>query len=97
MQSQESHTTQSEANRPSMTHRHGRLTLTIWSNQTEDGTRYSTEITRTWKDGESYHTTSRLDERDLLVAARLAIMADDWVNAARQADWEHARQNGSTP
>tara|TARA_R110002049_G_scaffold72490_8_gene187618 strand:+ start:26418 stop:26711 length:294 start_codon:yes stop_codon:yes gene_type:complete len=97
MQTQEAHQVQDETNRPAMTQRHGRLTLTIWPNQTEKGTRYSTEITRTWKDGENYRTTSRLDERDLLVAARLAIMADDWVNAARQADWEHARQNGSPP
>ncbi len=97
MQTQESNLTHSEPTRPSMTHRHGRLTLTIWSNWTDDGTRYSTEITRTWKDGDAYRSTNRLDERDLLVAARLAIIADDWVNAARQAEWEQARQSDSTP
>lgn len=71
-------------NRPAYTKRHGRLTLTIWANRTEHGTRYSSEITRTWKDGEEYRTTYRLDDRDLLVAARLAMTADDWTNEQRQ-------------
>lgn len=75
---------------PVFSHRRGRLTLTIWSNQTDHGTRYSTEITRTWKDGEEYKTTTRLDERDLLVAARVATIADDWVSERRQAERESA-------
>lgn len=73
------------SNRPAFSHRHGRLTLTVWANETEHGTRYSSEITRTWKDGEEFRTTTRLDERDLPAAARLAATADDWVNAAKQA------------
>ncbi len=75
---------------PVFTHRRGRLTLAIWENQTEHGTRYSSEITRTWKDGEEYKTTTRLDERDLLVAARIVTIADDWVSDRRQAERESA-------
>lgn len=71
-------------NRPAFTQRRGRLTLTIWSNETDHGPRFSSEITRSWKDGEEYHTTTRLDERDLLVAARLAMVADDWTSEQRQ-------------
>ena len=41
-----------ETNKPAYTNRRGRLALTIWANETEQGTRFSTEITRTWKDGE---------------------------------------------
>lgn len=72
-----------ETNKPAYTDRRGRLALTIWANETEQCTRFSTEITRTWKDGEEYRTTSRLDERDLLAAARLATIADDWIAAER--------------
>ena len=74
---------QQETNKPAFTSRRGRLALTIWANETEQGTRFSTEITRTWKDGEEYRTTTRLDERDLLVAARLATIADDWIAEQR--------------
>ena len=75
---------QTNNNGPAYTARRGRLNLTIWANETEQGTRYSTEITRTWKDDkDQYQTTSRLDERDLLPAARLATLADDWIAAAR--------------
>ena len=72
-------------NRPAFTTRRGRLTLTVWANETEQGTRFSSEISRTWKDGEEYRTTTRLDERDLLSASRLAQLADDWVAEQRNA------------
>ena len=71
-------------NEPAFTTRRGRLTLTIWANETAHGTRFSSEITRSWKDGEKYRTTARLDERDLLAAARLAQIADDWIADQRQ-------------
>jgi hypothetical protein len=74
-----------KGNKPAFTARRGRLTLTIWANETEQGTRFSSEITRSWKEGEGYRTTSRLDERDLLASARLAVLADDWIADRRQS------------
>ena len=79
MEVNETTSNEPQTNRPAFTDRRGRLTLTIWANETEQGTRFSSEITRTWKDGEEYRTTTRFDERDLLAAARLATIADDWV------------------
>lgn len=79
MESTESQTETTSINKPAYSARRGRLTLTIWANETDQGTRFSSEITRTWKDGEEYRTTTRLDERDLLPASRLAVIADDWV------------------
>ena len=77
---------QANTNGPAHTARRGRLNLTIWANHTEQGIRFSTEITRTWKDErDQYQTTARLDERDLLAAARLAILADDWISEAKSA------------
>ena len=73
-------------NKPAFTDFRGRLKLTIWPNETDQGIRYSSEITRTWKDGEDYHSTSRLDENDLLAAAKLAHVADDWVSVQRKND-----------
>ena len=80
----ELNTDESEDNQPVYKARRGRLTLRIWANETEHGTRFSSAITRSWKDGEEYRTTARLDERDLLYAARLAQLADDWIADERE-------------
>jgi hypothetical protein len=75
-----------EKNQPAYTDRRGRLSLTIWKNETPSGVRYITEITRSWKDEEEYQTTHRLDEQDLLPAAKLADVADGWIAQQRQRD-----------
>jgi hypothetical protein len=74
------------SNNPAFTARRGRLKLTIWANETEQGTRFSSEIARSWKEGEEYRSTTRLDERDLLHAARLALLADDWIAKQRHSE-----------
>jgi len=72
-----------QTNGPAYTARRGRLKLTVWANDTEQGPRFSSEITRSWKEDDGYRSTTRLDERDLLPASRLAQLADDWVTAQR--------------
>ena len=64
--------------------RRGRMELAIWKNETSSGVRYISEITRSWKDGDGYNTTHRLDEQDLLPAAKLNHIADDWISRQRQ-------------
>ena len=73
-----------QKNRPVYTERRGRLDLAIWGNETPNGVRFSTEISRSWKDGEEYQTTTRFDEMDLLYAAKLAQVADDWIADERR-------------
>ena len=85
MEVKETASNELQSNKPAFTARRGRLALTIWANETEQGTRFSSEITRTWKDEGEYRTTTRLDERDLLAAARLAQLADDWIAEQRQS------------
>lgn len=74
-----------EKNQPAYTDRRGRLSLTIWKNETSNGTRYSSEITRSWKDDDQYESTHRLDEQDLLAASKLAHIADDWIAEQRRS------------
>ena len=69
-------------NQPAYSDRRGRVKLAIWENESPSGVRYVAEITRSWKDGEEYEKTHRFDEQDLLGAAKLAHVADDWI--ARQ-------------
>lgn len=82
-------TSSTKANKPTYTDRRGRMNLAIFANETDHGTRYSSEITRSWKEeyedgGEEFQSTHRLDEHDLLNAAKLANVADDWIAGQRR-------------
>ena len=83
MEVQDVSSNQNNTNQPAFTDRRGRLRLAVWANQTDKGVRFSSEITRTWKDGDEFRSTTRLDEQDLLAAARLAQLADDWITSQR--------------
>lgn len=61
--------TSRETNKPVYTDRRGRMKLAIFANETDTGIRFSSEITRSWKEekegGEGeYRSTHRLDEQD---------------------------------
>ena len=72
---------ETESKPPVFSQKRGRLKLAIWANEASDGKcRHSVEITRTYKVDEGFRSTARLDSRDLLVAARLAVAADDWIS-----------------
>lgn len=75
---------QQDRNPPVYSDRRGRMDLAIWKNETSSGLRYISEITRSWKDGDDYNTTHRLDEQDLLAAAKLNHVADDWISQQRR-------------
>ena len=68
MEANEQDAPQQRSNKPAFSARRGRLILKIWANETEQGTRHSSEITRSWKDGDDFRSTTRLDEQDLLAA-----------------------------
>ena len=80
-----------ETNKPVYTDRRGRMKLAVFANSTPAGTRYSSEITRSWKEESAsgqagFQSTHRLDEQDLLNCAKLAHLADDWIAAQRRHD-----------
>jgi hypothetical protein len=57
----------------------GLIKATIWSNQTEYGTRHSVVLARIYKDGEEWKSTSSFGRDDLLVVAKVADLAHTWI------------------
>lgn len=57
----------------------GRVRVAIWTNTTKDGTLYGVTVGRLYKDGESWKTSEKLSERDLLLAAKAFDISQAWL------------------
>lgn len=75
--------------RPADSLRDGPIKATIWKNFGENGTFYTVEITRTYKDeGDKYQDSDSFRGPQLLQVAHLATRAYDRVGELRAADRE---------
>jgi hypothetical protein len=63
--------------RPVAKFKHGGIDVTVWPNQTENGTMYNTTISNSYKDDKSgeWKTTASFSPSDLLVVAELSRQA----------------------
>ncbi len=67
-------------NKPIDSIRDGGLTVSIWANESEHGTRYSVELTRSYKDAEDqWQTTHSLSNGEVLRGSRLLTLAYDRI------------------
>ena len=58
----------------------GRITATIWRNESDKGgVWYRVNITRSWKDGDEWRETTGYDLEDLPVVSQAAMMAYSWI------------------
>ena len=81
-----------QKNQPIDRLRDGALKATIWANAHEQGTRYSVELSRTYKDDAgNYQEARTFSGAELLRIAHLAGKAYDRVSDLRQS------QNGQEP
>lgn len=71
--------TQSAGNRPAHEIRLGRIKATIWENETTNGSRFNTAITRIYKDGDEWKTSESFGRDDLALVAKVADMAHTWI------------------
>ncbi len=70
--------------------REGSLNLAVWRNATEKGTRFNTELTRSYCDADGqWHKTHTLREQDQLTASNLQRRGHDYITRQKQ---ELARQ-----
>jgi hypothetical protein len=59
--------------------RSGAIRAVIWKNETDKGTWYSTNITRSYKAGEEWRETSHYNRDDLLVVSKVSELAFLWI------------------
>jgi len=73
-------------NPPTETIRDGSLKATIWRNFGENGTFYSVELSRTYKQGETYKDSHSFTGTEPIQIARLAHLAYTRIGELRQQD-----------
>ena len=57
----------------------GRIKAAIWANETDNGTRHNVTITRLYKDGDEWKTSTSFGREELPLVAKIADMAHTWI------------------
>ena len=57
----------------------GALKAAIWQNETTNGIRHSVTFARSYKDGETWKSTSSFGRNDMLPLGKLANEAHTWI------------------
>ena len=66
-------------NKPIHELRWGRIRAAIWENDTQNGTRHNVTLSRLYKDGDQWKDSTSFGRDDLLVLAKVAEAACDWI------------------
>ena len=57
----------------------GRIKAAIWANETENGVRHNVTITRLYKDGDEWKTSTSFGREELPLVAKVADLAHSWI------------------
>lgn len=68
----------------------GAIKAAVWKNETENGARYNTTVSRIYKDGDEWASTDSFGRDDLLTLGKVADLAHTWIHqqAQEKADRE---------
>jgi hypothetical protein len=70
-----------QAKRPAHEIRRGPIKATIWENKGKDGVFFKFTVTRLYKDGDDWKSTSSFGSQDIPKLASVLVMVEDWINA----------------
>lgn len=68
----------------------GRIKAVIWPNQTENGVRHNTIISRLYKDESGWNSTHSFYRDDLLLMGKVADLAHTWICEREKENVESA-------
>lgn len=71
--------------RPAHEIRLGRIKATIWANQNDNGTWYNVTLSRSYKDGDEWKSSSSFGRDELLTVAKIADLANGWIFQAQSS------------
>ena len=79
--------------------RRGLLKVVIWQNQTTNGSMFSTQLIRVYKDGDDWKETHSLNREDLLHAAKMLDAADSIIHREeeKRREQQNQKRNESQP
>jgi len=85
-----------EKQRPAVKHRDGLIEVAVWERQTDKGTVYNTERTRSYQDQDGkWRKSHSIPERDILKAARLDHKAYESIRRLRERAHEDRTERTS--
>jgi hypothetical protein len=70
----------------------GRIKAAIWANDTDNGVRHNVTITRLYKDGDEWKTSTSFGREELPLVAKVADLAHTWIYQQAQ----ESNGNGSS-
>lgn len=86
--------TANATNKPAHRIRYGRITGTIWMNQTENGPMYNMTISRSYQDDSgNWHDSPSFGLGDLTVVAKVALDAHTWISG-QKAEGDGSSESG---
>ncbi len=59
--------------------RMGRIKAAIWANETDNGTRHNVTITRLYKDGDDWKTSTSFGREELPLVSKVADLVHTWI------------------
>ena len=68
------------ATRPIHEVRLGAIKAAVWRNETETGARFTTKLSRIYKDGDTWKSTDSFGRDDLLLVSKVADQAHSWIH-----------------
>lgn len=72
----------------------GRIRAAVWKNDTEQGVRYNTTFSRSYKDGEEWKSTDSFGRDELLIVAEAARLAFLWIHEQPRGGPEREERSG---
>ena len=76
---------ENDKQRPAHEIRLGRIKATIWANQNDNGTWYNVILSRNYKDGDEWKSSTSFGRDELLTVAKVADLANSWIHGQAQA------------
>ena len=71
--------------RPAHEIRLGRIKATIWANQGDNGPWFNVTLSRNYKDGDEWKSSTSFGRDELLTVAKAADLANSWIHSQSQA------------
>ena len=77
--------------------RMGRIKAALWANETDNGTRHNVTITRLYKDGDEWKTSTSFGRDELHLVAKVADLAETWIfQQGQESNGDSPHNNGDS-
>ena len=75
----------------------GKIKAAIWANETDNGIRHNVTITRLYKDGDEWKTSTSFGRDELPLVGKIAVMAHTWIfQHGQESNGESQHSNGDS-